>query len=260
MNVKLNKVLAEQDFVDDFYVCGSSSDESLSIGVAYMAMRDKDVKVEPLSNLYLGPEVSSEALASVKKNVNGRDNVKVTEGVTNADIARLLASGEVVARVAGRTEFGARALGNRSILADPGKPDVVKQINEMIKKRDFWMPFALSLLDSHEEFYLKNPKGLQAQYMANAFDTKDKDYERIRSGTHPYDRSVRPQVVTREMNPEYYDLINEFSKLTGTGALLNTSLNLHGLPLVSDPYQALYVLENSGLRYLVIENTLFQWD
>ena len=218
------------------------------------------MKVEPLSNLYLGPEVSSEALASVKKNVNGRDNVKVTEGVTNADIARLLASGEVVARVAGRTEFGARALGNRSILADPGKPDVVKQINEMIKKRDFWMPFALSLLDSHEEFYLKNPKGLQAQYMANAFDTKDKDYERIRSGTHPYDRSVRPQVVTREMNPEYYDLINEFSKLTGTGALLNTSLNLHGLPLVSDPYQALYVLENSGLRYLVIENTLFQWD
>jgi carbamoyltransferase len=92
--------------------------------------------------------------------------------------------------------------------------------------------------------------------MANAFDTKPEHYERFRAGTHPYDRSVRPQVVTKDANPQYYSLIEEFAALTGTGALLNTSLNLHGLPLVNDHRQAFHVLDNSGLDFLLIEDVL----
>jgi hypothetical protein len=150
----------------------------------------------------------------------------------------------------------ARALGNRSILADPGKKDVVQEINEMIKKRDFWMPFALSILDRFEDQYIENTKNIQALYMANAFLTKAENYDRIRSGTHPYDRTVRPQIVTAETNYHFYELISEFANITGTGALLNTSLNLHGLPLVNDHFQALYVFRHSGLKYLVIDDLL----
>ncbi len=256
MNVKLNKVLAEQEFVDDFFVCGSSADESLSIGVAYMAARARGVECKPINHLYLGPPVDQSAVAEFVKEEAVQSRYEVRTGVTNKEVAAILAAGNVVARVAGRMEFGARALGNRSILANPGKEDVVKEINEMIKKRDFWMPFALSVLDSYADRYIENPKGLQARFMANAFDTKPEHYERFRAGTHPYDRSVRPQVVTKDANPQYYNLIEEFAAVTGTGALLNTSLNLHGLPLVNDHRQAFHVLDNSGLDYLLIEDVL----
>lgn len=257
MNVKLNKLLAEQDFVDDFYVCGSSADESLSIGVAYMSSKLRSLAVKPLTHLYLGSSIENSELEKFLETEEVKKYFNVKKNVNNVEIAQLLADGEVVARVVGRTEFGARALGNRSILANPSKMDVVKEINEMIKKRDFWMPFALSVLDTFEHRYIINDKNIQARFMANAFETKTNEYENIRSGTHPYDRTVRPQVVTKDSNLSYYELIEEFAKISGIGALLNTSLNLHGLPLVNDHIQAFYVLKYSGLKYLLIDNYLF---
>jgi carbamoyltransferase len=256
MNVKLNMLLADQEFVDDFYVGGSSADESLSIGAAFMASKEAGEQVKPLNHLYLGANINRVELDKYIYSEAIEEEFKVKKGVTNKEIAKLLTDGNVIARVVGRTEFGSRALGNRSILADPGKADVVKEINEMIKKRDFWMPFALTVLDTYEDQYIENPKKIQARYMANAFSTKIKDFDRIKSGTHPYDRTVRPQIVTNDANPKYYDLICEFANMTGTGALLNTSLNLHGLPLVNDYIQAFYVFRNSGLKYLVIEDLL----
>jgi carbamoyltransferase len=256
MNVKLNMLLADQVFVDDFYVGGSSSDESLSIGAAYMAAKEGCEQLKPLNHLYLGADINKVDLNNFVTEHSIEKDFNVKRGVTNKEIAKLLAEGNVVARVVGRTEFGSRALGNRSILADPGKKDVVQEINEMIKKRDFWMPFALSILDRFEDQYIENTKNIQALYMANAFLTKAENFDRIRSGTHPYDRTVRPQIVTTETNYHFYELISEFANITGTGALLNTSLNLHGLPLVNDHVQALYVFRHSGLKYLVIDDLL----
>ncbi len=159
-----------------------------------------------------------------------------------------------MAAVRGREEFGARALGNRSILANPNDPEVIKVINEMIKNRDFWMPFALSIMEEEADSYFINPKGIISRYMTLGFRTLDKNYPRIKAGTHPYDRTCRPQFVSKKFNQEYHSLINEFFKLTGTPGLLNTSLNLHGYPICSNLEDVSFTFFNSSLPYVYIND------
>ena len=150
----------------------------------------------------------------------------------------------------GREEFGARALGNRSILADPSRPGIVKPLNQAIKCRDFWMPFAASVISESEETYINNPKRFAAPYMILTFDSRHT--EEIRAACHPEDRTVRPQVVYRQWNPRYYRILELFQQKTGRGALLNTSFNIHGEPIVSSPVDAVDVFKRSGLSYLAI--------
>lgn len=256
MNVKVNKILGELDFVDDFFVAGSSSDESQSVGACYFANNLNHVKNEPLKHLYLGPEISNIDIETYLKTHNVESLYSVERNITNEKLATLLADGKVIARVVGKMEFGSRALGNRSILANPSKPNVIKHINEIIKDRDFWMPFAATILDQHASKYLDNPKGFESRYMAVAMDTKKEYLDDIKAGTHPYDETIRPQILTRDQNESYYELIEIFAQKTGIGALLNTSYNLHGLPMVNDVEDAFHVFENSGLRYLVVNNIL----
>lgn len=256
MNVKANKILGELDFVEDFFVAGSSSDESQSIGACYYANNLNGIDNKPLQDLYLGSEISNESVLSYIGSNNVKSKYNIEENVTNETLAVLLSKGEVLARVVDKMEFGSRALGNRSILANPSNPDVVKQINEIIKDRDFWMPFAATILDKYTSKYLDNKKGYESRFMATAMDTKKEHLHEIKSGTHPYDETIRPQILTREQNESYYDLIDLFAQKTGIGALLNTSYNLHGLPMVNDLEDAFHVFENSGLKYLVLNNIL----
>ncbi len=255
MNVKANKVLGDLECVDDLFVAGSSSDESQCIGACFFANYQNGITNKPLENLYLGTKNSEDEVISYIK-ANKLDDKYDVSDATNIKIANLLADGQVVSRVCGKMEFGARALGNRSILANPSNPNIIQHINELIKGRDFWMPFAATVLDSFADKYLVNNKNFDSRYMAVAMDTKKEFLSDIKAGTHPYDETIRPQILTREQNSEYYDLITEFSKLTGIGSLLNTSYNLHGLPVVNDVADAVYVFENSGLKYLVVNNTL----
>ncbi|MEF1172708.1 carbamoyltransferase C-terminal domain-containing protein [Vibrio sinaloensis] len=255
MNVKASKALGELDCVDDLFVAGSASDESQSIGACYFANYENNVENKPLVNLYLGTENSDDEISSYIKEHNLEEKYIISEA-TNAKVAQLLADGEVVSRVSGKMEFGSRALGNRSILADPSNPGIIQHINELIKGRDFWMPFAATVLDTYVDSYLVNEKNFDSRYMAVAMDTKKERLNEIKAGTHPYDETIRPQIITEEQNEGYYDLISEFAKLTGIGALLNTSYNLHGLPVVNDIADAMHVFENSGLRHLILNDVL----
>lgn len=253
LNVKMNKVISELPCVSSLFVCGSGGDESLSIGACYYLNKDNRTS-KPLDHMYLGYDIDEDLMYFDWKTV--AKSYRITKGVSHSCIARLLAKGDIVARVEGRTEFGARALGHRSILADPSKADSVKKINEAIKNRDFWMPFALSILREHADKYIHNPKSLQAPYMTIAFDTLPKLYDSIRAGTHPYDRTVRPQLVEKRCAPLYHDLINAFYRHTGIPALLNTSLNLHGEPIVNNIYDALRTFELSEIDHLLIDKVL----
>jgi carbamoyltransferase len=152
-------------------------------------------------------------------------------------------------------EFGARALGNRSILADPTKQDVVRLINDMVKKRDFWMPFAPAMLAERSNEYVRNPKSVDAPYMILAFDTTARSGD-LEAAVQPYDRTARPQFVHRRHNPEFHRLLCGFADRTGRGVLLNTSFNLHGAPIVSSVSDAVEVLRNSGLTCLAIPGFL----
>ncbi len=251
MNIKMNKAISELDEVEELFVCGSSGDESLSIGGCYF-MNSDHKNNQPIRNLYLGYDIRDEI---DQYDFNAYiDKFDVKYDVTFDQVAELLAQGDIVAVIRGRAEFGARALGNRSILANPSKRETVQQINEAIKNRDFWMPFALSILEESLDEYISNPKKLQSPFMAISLDVRPEKNSEIEAGTHPYDKTVRPQAVSSKHNPEYYELIRAFQKKTGIPALLNTSFNLHGEPIVDTIADAIRTFELSGLDHLLIND------
>lgn len=253
MNIKMNKAISELDEVESLFVCGSSGDESLSIGGCYYLNSDPK-RNQPIHNLYLGYDIRDEiGLFDFDRY---KECFEVTHDVNFDKVAGLIAKGDVVAVVRGRAEFGARALGNRSILANPSQRGTVQKINEAIKNRDFWMPFALSILEERQDEYILNPKQLLSPFMAISLDVRPEKYADIEAGTHPYDRTVRPQCVSREEAPEYHRLICAFERLTGIPALLNTSFNLHGEPIVDTIADAIYTFEQSGLDHLLIDDRI----
>ena len=253
MNVKMNKVIAELDLVDALYVCGSGGDESLSIGGCYLLNQDAGTNAS-LPHMYLGYDIADEMSQFQPDTYTDRFDVRHTSDP--ADVAALLVAGDIVAVARGRAEFGARALGNRSILANPSRRESVRQINEAIKNRDFWMPFALSILEERHMEFLVNPKGLASPVMSISLDARPERYREIEAGTHPYDRTVRPQFVSRTHAPAYHALISAFAQRTGTPALLNTSFNLHGEPIVDTIADSIRTFELSGLDHLWINDSV----
>ena len=265
MNVKANKVIMEMEDVEELFVFPSCGDETNSIGACYYAYEQemrragKKVDIEPLGPFYLGGDFSDDYVDNLLRNYKFKEKVKIEYCKDiEKEIAQLLARGEVVARLKGRMEFGARALGNRSILANPQDWDTITRINKMIKKRDFWMPFAPSILGERASEYLIKPKEVKAPYMILTFDTKDEKRAKMRAAIHPYDGTARPQEVYKEWNEDYWRLIKYFEDITGEAVILNTSFNLHGYPVVYTPEDAIFVFENSGLRYMALENFLIR--
>ncbi len=175
----------------------------------------------------------------------------------NQYAAKMLAQGHVVARFAGPMEFGARALGNRSILANPKDKNVVDFINMAIKNRDFWMPFAPTILAERSKDYLIANSAVST-FMNVTYHSTPLAQKDLIAAIHPQDKTTRPQILEKYQNPDYYSLIREFENITGIGALLNTSFNLHGEPIVCTPEDALRVFRLSGLTFLIIEN-YFIW-
>jgi carbamoyltransferase len=258
LNVKANMEVSSLSEVDELFVVGGGGDESLCIGAgfAYFDRKNQAEKIVSLDNLYLGQAPRPEEVRDVLARLEALDGFMVARDVGPLVIAEKLAEGLILGRVAGRMEFGARALGNRSIMADPKSLEAVKKINEKIKRRDFWMPFTPSILEDCAVEYLQNPKKLKFPYMSVACNSTEKGRRSLPAALHPYDHTVRPQIVTASSNPEYYDIIKAFYELTGVGALLNTSLNLHGFPMAGNVAEGVYVFENSDLDGLVIENNL----
>ncbi len=259
MNVKANQRILAMPEVERLFIVPSCGDESNACGAA-LALAAQTALAQgrppaavPLSHLYWGGEFSAGDADQAITRFQFTHRVAV-ESVDNPEgrIAELLASGQVVARVAGRMEFGARALGNRSILAPASDPEVVRFINEAIKGRDFWMPFAPSILRERSADYLCKPKPMEAPYMVITFDNDPATRSAARAAMHPYDGTLRPQEVSEEMNPAYHRLLMDYAERTGHGLLLNTSYNLHGEPLVSTPTDALRVFDRSGLPHLVL--------
>lgn len=253
MNVKANKKVRELPEVDYLGVAPSSGDESMCFGIAWYAHARRtgaahNALIPPLGHIYLGTDVSDEQAGDIVQK-SGFPHERVDD--IEAEAARILAAGHPLARCKGRMEFGARALGNRSILADPRNPDVVRVINQMIKKRDFWMPFAPVVRRERFHDYFEAPAGFESPYMMHTFDTKANVTD-LMAAVHNADLTARAQTIREEHNPDYYRLLACFEKQTGRGVLLNTSFNLHGYPVVLGPAEALHVFRESGLEYLAL--------
>jgi carbamoyltransferase len=263
MNVKANMLIGQEDWVEELFAFPSCGDESNAVGAAYLgyvqecARQGQAAAPQPFGPAYLGPSVTDEEAEAVitERRLHGRYKIAYHDRIEER-IAELLVSDGVVARCAGRMEFGARALGNRSILANPSDHRVVGLINRMIKNRDFWMPFAPTVLGERAGDYLINPKGFASPYMMLAMPTKSAARDALAAAIHPHDATARPQILERAWNPEYHAVISEFQRRTGVGAVLNTSFNLHGEPIVGGAADAVDTFERSGLPHLAIGHWL----
>ncbi|OGY21552.1 MAG: hypothetical protein A3A65_05530 [Candidatus Chisholmbacteria bacterium RIFCSPLOWO2_01_FULL_49_14] len=257
-NVKVNQKIASLPQVNNVFFMPSPGDETNAIGAAYFLFVNtkKRPHPRPLAHLYLGPSWSESQIALALSPMRTRKNLRLRRPKNiAAEVARLLADGAVVARFAGRMEFGARALGNRSILAHPKHREVVERINTAIKNRDFWMPFAPTIIRKYAGRYIRLHKA-DSPFMNVAFQTTQVGQRDVAAAIHPYDKTTRPQLLDEDVNPSYYAVIEEFRRLTGIAAVLNTSFNLHGEPIVASPADALKVFFRSGLRHLAIGSWL----
>ncbi len=266
MNVKAIMEINKLPEVKEVFVPPSPGDESEAIGSAYVAMagycRQKrlnpDKILKPLKDAYLGPDITAAEIENLIKKEKLDKKYKVVRKVKPGYVAKLLAAGLVIGRAAGRSEFGARALGNRSILADPRDPGIIKVINQKIKNRDFWMPFAATVLEKRAKDYFLNYKKIGAPYMTIAFETTPLAARHLKAGLHPSDLTCRPQVLKRSQNLAYEKIISAFEKITGVGGLLNTSFNLHGEPIVQTAADAYRVFKLSDIDSLLLNSTLIQ--
>jgi carbamoyltransferase len=154
-------------------------------------------------------------------------------------------------------EFGPRALGSRSILADPTRADMKDRVNDSVKFRESWRPFAPSCLAESAAEYFEGAG--DAAFMTITYEVRPGQRDRIPAVTHA-DNTARIQTVTRETNPRYWRLIKEFEKQTGVPVILNTSFNLRGEPIVCTPKDAIRTFYSSGLDFLILGDFVIAKD
>ncbi len=253
LNVKANHKFLEMDEIDNLFIFPSGGDESLPMGAALqLQVENGQTHTEPLGAIYFGDEFTDDQIEITLSNCNGQIKYTKHDDI-HSYVGKKLNDGDIISRFYGRMEWGARALGNRSIIADGRKPNVIKRINEAIKNRDFWMPFAPSVLFERINEYFENPKDFFGPYMVMAFPSRQIAKEHIKGALHPYDLTGRPQMVKEEWNPEYYKVLKSFEiESGGVGGVLNTSFNIHGEAIVRTPEDAVETFLNSGLDALAI--------
>lgn len=227
----------------NIFVDPISHDGGTAVGLAKLIHYDKnkeDKTIRPMTTLYLGPE---------RKEDYDFGDIE-TKDVKTADVAKLIADKNIVALFQGRSEAGPRALGNRSILYDPTDPNGKDFVNT-VKGREWFRPFAGSMLQENFEEWFETRGLEESPYMMYAMDFKTDKHGEVPAITH-VDGTCRIQTVTREQNESYYDLIEEFRKITGVPILFNTSFNLAGQPLVETLEDALYTMKNCDIEYLYL--------
>ncbi|ASI98463.1 carbamoyltransferase family protein [Thermococcus celer] len=252
-NVKANAVLRRILGDDNLWVFPAMDDGGLAFGAAVFVKAQferLDGRWGPsrLRHVYLGPAYEKgEVEEFLRKEGAEFEEVDDVPGF----VADALSEGRLVGFVAGGMEFGPRALGNRSILANPMEEGVKERLNVALR-RDVFQPFAPSLLWEKAREYLEDLNGWPNEFMTMSYAAGEEFKELAPAVVH-VDGTTRPQAVRREVNPVYYDLIKAFERRTGLGAVLNTSFNMHGEPIVCSPADALRTFRNAGLDLLVVE-------
>lgn len=248
MNCKMNMVVRENANIIDFFVQPLAGDLGLVIGSG--ALASQNVNISQFNTLSFGPKYSNEQI----KEELGKNNLIYSKSEhIERDVALLLNEGKIVCWFQGAMEMGARALGNRSILADPRGPMISDIINERVKHRENWRPFACSMLDDCSMEILNNKKVDRTYpFMIEAFKVKGNWIDKIPAVIHKADKTTRPQLVSKFVYPRYYNLINEFYKITGCPLILNTSFNDKGQPIVESPKLAIEFFKKNDVDILAI--------
>jgi carbamoyltransferase len=257
MNSVLNGKILEKTPYEKIHIGGSPDDSGISIGSAFYGLvfdkKQKNILPKLEHNYYGGEFSDSEIISELTKR-----KIKFTT-IDNCEkfVAEKLREKNIVAWFQGRSEFGQRALGNRSILADPTFDDVKDRVNSSIKYREGFRPFAPSVLEEKQSEYFNIVKGQESYFMEKVFMFKDEYKDKLPGVVH-FDGTGRIQTVSNKTNPKYHKLISEFEKLSGYPIVLNTSFNINGMPLVESPADAIDCFYKSGIDYLVMNNIVIE--
>lgn len=245
LNCSANSKIAEAVKPAKFYIHPASSDAGTSLGAALWLAREKyDVRHLSLDSPFLGPDFSGDEIEKYLK----RDDIRYKKhDSVESILAKYLYDGKICCRFNGSMEWGPRALGNRSILANPSKAGVRNEINLKVKLREEFRPFAPSCLDEDFNTYFEGERNF---YMLVTNKVKEITKEKLPAIVH-VDNTSRVQVVTEKINPSYYRLLKEFKKLSGYGVLLNTSFNVQE-PIVCTPKDAINTFCKSKMDFLCI--------
>lgn len=254
-NIKLNKRLNDIDWVDEIFVMPPMGDEGIALGSCMFAYKKMNESFEPfkLSNVFFGSSYTTEECLQDWND----EELKVSK-YKPENVALKLLKGEIIGFFQDGYEHGPRALGNRSILAHPGLETTYKKVNDRLERNDF-MPFAPSVLfEKSNEVFLCEKSTYTGEFMTMLYDTNQEWINKIPAVVHPIDKTARAQIVRKENNPKFYEIINEFYKLSNIPLLLNTSFNIHEEPIVCKPSEAMKHLSNNIVDGLVINDLFFE--
>jgi|LakMenEpi03Aug12_release.lakeMendotaPanAssembly.Ray.scaffolds.fasta_scaffold02071_2 carbamoyltransferase len=259
-NVRINQLLFEHDLVEQVFVQPAMGDSGLSLGAAVLT--DLAQHKNMLSgqyrfiDTYLGPDYANDLPAFI----NEIDHTKYTLSDMGIEapktIAQLMKDNVIVGFWHGSMEWGPRALGKRSMILNTFDKSVNDTLNKRLNRTEF-MPFAPSVIDYMVSTYMPKYKegDVAADYMTITYDVAPEYHKQLQAVVH-VDGTARPQVVKKETNPYYWQIIDAFYKLTGCGAIVNTSFNVHEEPIVSTPVSAFKALEDDRIDALVLDNYL----
>jgi carbamoyltransferase len=252
LNCVTNDLVLQSGGFSDVFIPSAPHDSGTAIGAAYVvhSAKQKSAPERGNSTPYLGPEFNRrEILAAVK--AAGLTPHRCKSPAREA--ADMVADGKIVAWFQGRMEFGPRALGNRSLLADPRRPDMRNILNQMVKHREDFRPFAPSVLAEHaDEWFEVGAHSTSHEFMLFACAVKPELHNRIPAVLHK-DGSARVQIVRRESNPRFHELISCFFERTGVPLVVNTSLN-DSEPIVCTPTDAIVTFRKSGIDALFMDD------
>ena len=254
LNSKANGLILNSGLVEGLFIQPAASDDGAALGAAlapYLACGER-LPLQAMRQVDLGSEYNDaqieQILRTYKLPYSRLENVPKTT-------ADLLAGGKIIGWFQGRMEFGPRALGSRSILADPRDPEMKAKVNNAVKFREGWRPFAPSLLAEAAGDYLES--ATDSPFMILTSQVKPEKRGVIPAVTH-VDGSTRPQTVEEDVNPLYWNLIKEFGQRASVPVVMNTSFNLRGEPIVATPTDAVRTFFSSGLDALVIGSYLVE--
>jgi len=251
-NIIMSLQIYERTSFKNIYVLPPMGDEGLAIGSAILTAIDLDQDVAWLRDFkmpYFGDSYTRE---EVKLALQKFNNISFEDVEKNwpEEAAKSVAKGNICSLFHGRMEFGPRALGNRSIVADPGRDNIRQRINSTVKRRPSYQPFCPSILEEDRVRLFKN--SFAHKHMAIAFRMKEEFISDLPCAVH-VDGTARPQFVEEEDNPNYYRYLKKLKEITGYGVSLNTSFNLHGRTIVRTPYDAVVDFIDCNIDELYIE-------
>ncbi len=256
MNSVFNGRVLELTPFENLYVSFAPDDSGTSVGAALFLYNHilKNQNRYYVNHSYLGPYYNDDKIANILKSKRLKHKKSMN---IESDAAKLIAKGNVIGWFQGRMEFGQRALGNRSILADPTDKKMKNKVNKKVKYRESFRPFAPSVLKEYQNEYFDMGGNNNSLFMERVVKVKKDKIEKIPSVVH-VDGSARVQTVIKETNLKYYNLIKEYFKLKGVPLLLNTSFNLAGEPIVCTVEDAIKTFFNSGMDYLILNNFIIE--